>query len=89
MTVGENLKYMIFDEVDSLLEQGFLKAVKEIVDYFPQPYVDGQGLSRKLGMFSATESPRIESLVRYIFGTGVKIFDREVDPDFIKHNALQ
>lgn len=58
-TIGENLKYMIFDEIDSLLEQGFLKAVKEIVDYFPQPYVDESGLSRKIGMFSATESTRI------------------------------
>ncbi|CAL5971838.1 ATP-dependent_RNA helicase [Hexamita inflata] len=90
-TLGDNLQWLIFDEVDMILEQGFLKQVKEIIDYFPQAHMRGDQLSRVSAFFSATESPKVQQLLKYCFSQNLTLVPREINETFInqKINTTQ
>lgn len=52
----KTLEILILDEADKLLELGFEKSLNTILQYFPR--------QRRTGLFSATQTKEVESLVR-------------------------
>lgn len=54
-----DVRFLVFDEADQILDQGFLPAVKRILKKSP--------LDRQLALFSATASNAIQDLIREMF----------------------
>src|SRR3954467_4458971 len=61
----DNLKILILDEVDRMLDMGFVKDVKKIIGMCPK--------ERQTLFFSATVPPEIEEVARYALRNPVRI----------------
>jgi ATP-dependent RNA helicase RhlE len=59
-----DVRFLVFDEADQMLDQGFLAAATQIVRACP-PH-------RQLGLFSATISPAVQELIAKLF-TGAEV----------------
>ena len=59
---ADNLKLLVFDEVDRMFDMGFQDEVSQILDYFPLKQL-------QLMFFSATVSPQIQKLVGSLAGS--------------------
>lgn len=55
-TAVKSLEFLVLDEADRLLELGFEKSLNTILQYMPR--------QRRTGLFSATQTKEVESLVR-------------------------
>ena len=59
---ADNLKLLVFDEVDRMFDMGLQDEVSQILDYFPLKQL-------QLMFFSATVSPQIQKLVGSLAGS--------------------
>src|SRR6185436_19064675 len=55
----KDIRVLVFDEVDQMLDEGFLPDAKQIVAACPP--------SRQLALFSATVSTQVQNLMKEIF----------------------
>src|SRR3984957_14370769 len=74
-----NIKYLVLDEADRMLDMGFLPDVRRIVDKCPR--------ARHTSLFSATIPVQIESLIKWAMKTPqtVEIGARRTPADTVKH----
>jgi len=79
----ENIKTVVLDEADTMLELGFLEEIKSILRYCKQP--------RQTLLFSATISQNIKRLGKEFLREPaiVEIHDRRDVVDFIAHRAYK
>lgn len=76
----KTLEILILDEADRLLELGFEKSLNTILQYFPR--------QRRTGLFSATQTKEVESLVRAGLRNPVLITVTEKAKNLSQPNSL-
>lgn len=62
--IYKNLKYLVIDEADRILEIGFEEEMKQIIKLLPK--------ERQTALFSATQTTKVEDLARVSFRTAPK-----------------
>lgn len=62
---AENIRSLVLDEVDELLNRGFIQQVRDIIDFFPE--------KRQTLMTSATTSAEVESFIDKIVPDYVRV----------------
>ena len=77
----DELKTLVLDEADKMIDMGFFDEVDAIVQYTPQ--------TRQTLLFSATYTPQLEDLAQKMTRNGIHIVAQEVQkPDITQYSVI-